>query len=845
MLAGLIMSGHSLYNSVLQSKLQRIMDGKDLSSLDEEKITLLREWIASGTTVELQKAKLLLNSLADKKEDSNSTTSINSDNTDKDNSTNQSISLSKDDSVDEEPANTNIPTKLNNSDTVTPLVSDEDIEVTDNQPNSPIVDRDEEIGLLKEIRDELKKPTRVAIPALENISNPSLIGGSNSSDFPLLARTQAEQPQAVQDIPTNNIINAEIVGEAKREDRNESTNVNNTVSAITDNAFLLPAPIKQDEDATIDVDKGSSKFNLPAEIRDMSKSLVSQIMKSQQTDTMYSKQIVHNLTKLNQGQEEAKIDELRRAEEEDNRWDRMFEDMENRPTSGGSNSGGLLDGLLGGGKKGGMLPKVGGMLRGAGGLAVRGAGALASGVGSIASSVGSLAMANPITAGILAAGAVAYGGYKLYDHFRGSEESKAIFDRLVDDGVIDHDIIGDSEIENWEAIEGLKKEDLKNLIEYDDFSEDDKKKMEEILAEKEGKKGGNKPKKDKIKTPTSVERTGKDYSKESAVKKNSILDNLHKATPLGFVYDKLRGSEKSKAVFDKLVDDGVIDHDWIGSSEILDWEAIKTLKEENLKDLIEYDDFNDEDKEALEKILKEKAVSKADNSSIVSDLINKQPTDNPISKSPQPYQTVTFDKDKKVNFTKEEFDTYVKYSKDDLGKADEYATSLYNKQQSNSAIPSKVTTNEYSMSDGKGAKVNITAEQSKRLDAIQDKLEAKFNSGETDSPEYQALLEEQEQIRSTISKEVNNTKKTIPTVNNLEKVSNPKLDVPKVSNSQGKRLDKGSGPSIISKDENQAKGESSKGSTNSIISSNPVNTTIINTSNEFLGSSKVATKWSL
>ena len=100
------------------------------------------------------------------------------------------------------------------------------------------------------------------------------------------------------------------------------------------------------------------------------------------------------------------------------------------------------------------------------GIVGAGATALATG----ARALGGLAVANPIAATVIGVGAAAYGGYKLWDNMRGQEDSKKVFDQLAKEGIIDHDIIGNSEILKWDMIKKLKPEDLELLIQYDDFS---------------------------------------------------------------------------------------------------------------------------------------------------------------------------------------------------------------------------------------------------------------------------------------------------------------------------------------------------------------------------------------
>ena len=140
--------------------------------------------------------------------------------------------------------------------------------------------------------------------------------------------------------------------------------------------------------------------------------------------------------------------------------------------------------------KRGIASKAGGLLGKAGGLATKGASLLPM-------------LANPVGLAVAGVGALAYGGYKLYDNMRGSDKSKEIFDKLEDDGVINHNIIGKSEVLNWNAVESLKVKALKDLIAYDDWDKNTKDKMQTILDKKEGTKK-NKPKAVKTKEKKSI-----------------------------------------------------------------------------------------------------------------------------------------------------------------------------------------------------------------------------------------------------------------------------------------------------------------------------------------------------
>lgn len=121
-----------------------------------------------------------------------------------------------------------------------------------------------------------------------------------------------------------------------------------------------------------------------------------------------------------------------------------------------------------------------GALSAAGGAIASGASAAAGAAGSAMSGIGALAAANPIGAAVLATAAIGAGGYMLWDKMRGTDEAKEAFDAAEDAGLVDHDVIGNSEILDWEGIKKLSPKALDGLIEYDDWSSEDMKKLKQI-----------------------------------------------------------------------------------------------------------------------------------------------------------------------------------------------------------------------------------------------------------------------------------------------------------------------------------------------------------------------------
>lgn len=861
MLAGLVITGQALYNENLQKKLNDKLEAKDTSLVAPDDLKKLNEWLASGTSIELHRAKRMINALPEQsEEEQEDAEKSKEEKTD----INEEVTEVEKDVTPQITNGANLPEIIESSETDNSLVS------TSSTPNNILnnVNPDMNSKLLVGIL----QATMAVKQAVENQENPTI-----------------ELPEQVK-LPTmeSNIIEADIV---------------------EDTPLMLPAPKSI----------SSSEHNEVTTISD-------------------------TLRDISIGLDADRKDEMREDETEDNRWDDLQQGIDDllpaiRGIDAGGSSGGLLDDLLDfggddkkgkkrkgrGGKLGRVLGGAKNMLGGARGLAVRGGSMLRGGASSLMSGAGALAMANPITAGLLGVAAVGAGGYMAYDHFRGSEESKAVFDKLEDDGVIDHDIIGDSEILNWEAIEGLEPQKLKDLIDYDDFSEEDTKKMQGILDEKNGKgKTG-----DKKSTVEKEEPKPKaDYSKVDKVKSDKgVLSNLHKVTPMGAIYEAMRGDDESKQVFDKLVEDNIIDHDWLGSSEILDWKSIETLKPDMLKNLIKYDDFSGEDLDKMNKILLDKANKGDKGSSKVNPLSkvkkgskgagNEAKADKKgssiedVANSYTQSKTALKEFEKANPFTDENSKTVY----DDLSMEDIkiYKDEELNKQRSK--LSKDVSDKKKTYIEQREAKllkedgqftnrfgVPMTEEQVKKFDeenqdkGFKDKISSahnfldeqaiKYKEPETVkeqvkskqseataeqvkpdktttiswkgkdvvvSQEQQSMLEELQAngegqkvsgLMNALSEQQHSTKKGVDkTPTNVMSDGNTKLDIPT------KEKPKGNGPTVTGSDSESpmSSNDTSKGSSEPTVISSPntIINNVYNTANEFLGSTSIAKKWGL
>jgi hypothetical protein len=217
-------------------------------------------------------------------------------------------------------------------------------------------------------------------------------------------------------------------------------------------------------------------------------------------------------------------------------------------------------GLLGKGK--GILPKGLGMLKhipkfgmgmggmgtalASGGSAVASGGsALATGAAGMASSamsgIGAFAAANPIGAAVLATAAIGAGAYMLWDSMRGSDEAKEAFDAAEDAGLVDHDVIGDSEILDWEGIKKLSPKAIDGLIEYDDWSNEDMKRLKEIKETGDFDDGSKKKKKkeEKEKIDDSTSSEGLSTNLPPAIGTSGVLGKLFDYSPIGMMSNAL------------------------------------------------------------------------------------------------------------------------------------------------------------------------------------------------------------------------------------------------------------------------------------------------------------------
>ncbi len=135
-----------------------------------------------------------------------------------------------------------------------------------------------------------------------------------------------------------------------------------------------------------------------------------------------------------------------------------------------------------------------------------------------------------------------------------------------------------SEIRDWALIERLKPEQIKSLLKLN-LSDEDKKRLQMLLDIRKKQKN-------------TIER-----EQIRKIDKNIKINKTALA----------RHARMSAAdIVAELEDKGIVDHNWFGNSEIKDWDAVKRLDKEQIKKLIEFDDWDNETKQHLQNIYQAK-----------------------------------------------------------------------------------------------------------------------------------------------------------------------------------------------------------------------------------------------
>ena len=113
-----------------------------------------------------------------------------------------------------------------------------------------------------------------------------------------------------------------------------------------------------------------------------------------------------------------------------------------------------------------------------------GVGAMTKGAGAVAALA-----SNPVGWAIgagLAAGAVGYGAYNLAI----DDDSMEITDKLEDMGAMNHNLLGHSQITNWDVVKRMSAEELDALLRFDDWDDTTKKTIEDLIKSKKSKDSG-------------------------------------------------------------------------------------------------------------------------------------------------------------------------------------------------------------------------------------------------------------------------------------------------------------------------------------------------------------------
>lgn len=180
---------------------------------------------------------------------------------------------------------------------------------------------------------------------------------------------------------------------------------------------------------------------------------------------------------------------------------------------------------------------------------------------------------------------------------------KSTIDFITDDvgekyeekGIIDYNLVGDSEIKDWKEVYKLKPEEINELIEFNDFDKETTWKLRKALEDVSN--GINTPPEEKEKS----EESKKQDELDSAVE---TIKGIAKFTPFGAIFsiaDSFSNKEKEELI-KNLEKEGILESHSFGSIEILDWKKIEELSPEDIQNIINLDDFTEEDRDHLIKI---------------------------------------------------------------------------------------------------------------------------------------------------------------------------------------------------------------------------------------------------
>ena len=179
----------------------------------------------------------------------------------------------------------------------------------------------------------------------------------------------------------------------------------------------------------------------------------------------------------------------------------------------------------------------------------------------------------------------------LADVFKSSPEEELV-EKLEQKGIVDHNYLGNSVILKWSEIHKLPPEDLKKLIDFDDWDEETSRRLQRIYARKKLGKG-DLPKE----TQSTLE-----YIKKVEEKRKKELAIVRK--PKDWKYSISRffttADEKTAQLLTALDNEEVIEWNTItGYSKILKYDELTKLDQKSIKMLLDYNDWDQSDTKFL------------------------------------------------------------------------------------------------------------------------------------------------------------------------------------------------------------------------------------------------------
>ncbi len=264
----------------------------------------------------------------------------------------------------------------------------------------------------------------------------------------------------------------------------------------------------------------------------------------------------------------------------------------------GSKADDFLSDIPGVGKAWKILKKGGGKL-------LTGAAGLMSIIGG-----GSLAAGATIAAGATAAGAVVYGAFK-----NSNAEAMDLIEQLEKVKAVEYNRFGESKILNWDIISKLSTKQLSLLVDFDDWSDDDLKKLK-LLRDRKIQIDSKSDEfyKTVAKTQKQSEDLIKQRTEEHDKKAGFIAKWSHKlASSASYMllgrglFNHFTQTAEARDLINRLDNAGVIDRsDIIGTdTTIKDWQTVMRLPLKDMKLLAEAH-LSDEDKKRLEKLIAER-----------------------------------------------------------------------------------------------------------------------------------------------------------------------------------------------------------------------------------------------